>query len=147
MKKKVGVVYVIVVLSLFLGIFVSSTLNSYSLFAQDQAKEHRISIKKLKDKVTRTKKWKATDSQDTLKTEVKTKKGDTVVWKAEGTDLYFQFMDKDLFGKFNYYLRNGKELKLKVTSKAEAKIHKYAVFCYDGKEYAAGNSPPVIIVE
>jgi len=147
MKKKADVVYAMVILSIFFGIFASNTINSYSLFGQEQAKEHHIAIKKLKNKVSKIKEWKATDAKDTLMTKIKTKKGDTVVWTAEGTDLYFQFMDENLFGKFNYYLQSGKELKLKVSSKAETKIHKYAVFCYDGKEYATGDSPPVIIVE
>jgi hypothetical protein len=147
MKKKLNVIAVIVVLMVLAGIFAGSSTSSFNLFGQNQSKKHKIAIKKMKNKETKMKEWKAVDAEDSLVTKIKVKKGDEITWDADGSDLYFQFMDNQLFGSYTYYLKDGQKLKLTVSSKAEAKTYQYAVFCIADLEFARGDSPPVIVVE
>jgi hypothetical protein len=144
MRKKFGIITLSVALIIVVGMVLQSPVN---LLGQNQSKEHKIAIKKMKNKVTKIKEWKVVDAEDSLVTKIKVKKGDEVTWEAHGSDLYFQFMDEQLFGGYTYYLEDGKKLKLVVGNKAEARTYKYAVFCIADLEYARGDSPPVIIVE
>jgi len=105
------------------------------------AKERKISIKKLNNK------WKTLDADDHSKTKVKVKRGEKIVWEAEGTDLYFQFMDDKLFGNYTKSLKAGQKLSLTVGPNAVQGENKYAVFHHSEKQFIEGNSPPAIIVE
>ena len=77
----------------------------------------------------------------------KAKKGEKVTWKATDSDLYFQFMDEQLFGTFTLMIKAGETEELVIGSKAKSGINSYAVFHLNEKEFAEGNSPPQIIVE
>ncbi len=147
MNRKFNIIAAIVALMVLTGIFSGGPDSSFNLFGQNPPKKHKIAIKKMKNKVTKMKEWKAVDAEDTLVTKIKVKKGDEIIWEADGSDLYFQFMDKQLFGDYTYFLEDGKKLKLIVGDQAQAKTYKYAVFCIADLEFARGDSPPVIIVE
>jgi len=144
MRKKFNIIVIGLALIILAGIGLQ---NSFNVFGQNQSKKHKIAIKKMKNKETKMKEWKAVDAEDSLATKIKVKKGDEITWEADGSDLYFQFMDEQLFGGYTYYLQDGKKLKLVVGDKAEAKTYKYAVFCIADLQYARGDSPPVIVVE
>ena len=76
------------------------------------------------------------------------KKRDYVTFHADGSDMYFQFMDKKLFGHYKYQCLNGDSLRLPIKNTAvPGKEYRYAVFVLKEKVYAEGDSPPVIIVE
>jgi len=105
------------------------------------AKEHKLLVKKIKNQ------WKVVLESDTASTEVKAKRGDKIVWTAQGTDAYFQFMDTKLFGDYTRHLKSGQKLVLVIGGNAKAGINEYAVFCYTDKQYATGDSPPKIIIE
>ena len=109
--------------------------------SQPPPKEHPLHIRKVHNK------WKVVDSQDSTKSLVKTKKGENIVWKALGTDVYLQFPDSTLFGTESETITSGKTLRLRVLPTAQSGRYPYAVFCVTGKAYATGDSPPVIIVE
>ena len=118
------------------GIFIS-----ISLHAQSSPKTHYLTIKKIKNE------WKVVDSEDSTKIRVTAKRGEKIVWTAEGSDVYFQFMDENLFGRFKHELKDGKKLTLPIGQAAKLGPNPYAVFCIADKEYATGNSPPTIIIE
>ncbi len=101
-------------------------------------KKHDLVIKKIDGE------WKVVHAQDHAKKTVKAKKRDKITWKAEGTDVYFQFMDEQLFGRSKDH---GKNLTLTVTDNARRGSHFYAVFCLADCTFATGNSPPEIIIE
>ncbi|MCB0283229.1 MAG: hypothetical protein H6627_08625 [Calditrichae bacterium] len=92
-------------------------------------------------------KWKVFDATDSTITHVKAKKGQKITWTAEGTDVYFQFMDEKLVGKFKHALKDGKKISLNIGPNAKVGENSYAVFCTADMEFAEGNSPPIIIVE
>lgn len=140
--KKYGVIFSISIflLVMFAGFF--GRMNNRSLANPlPQIKEHRISIKKIHNK------WKTVDALDNSKTRVVAKRGEKIVWTAEGSDLYFQFMDDKLFGDYTKVLKNGKQLVLVIGKNARKGSNRYAVFCLSDKEFATGNSPPEIVVE
>ncbi len=92
--------------------------------------------------------WKIVDAQDTTETEIFVARGDTVVWQApENRDIYFQFMDEDLTGVFTQEVLQGESLTLIVGNEAEAGEHPYAVFVHGARVYAAGDSPPTMIID
>ncbi len=91
--------------------------------------------------------WKMVDPRDSAPVTVRAKRGDQVVWAAEGSDLYFQFMDTDLFGDYTCVVRDGEQITLTIGQNARAGSHRFAVFCLSGKAFVVGNSPPEIIVE
>ncbi len=91
--------------------------------------------------------WKIVDAQDTTETKVEVARGDTVVWYApENRDMYFQFMDDDLTGVFTKEVLMGDSLTLVIGNNADAGENPYAVFVYEARVYAAGDSPPRIII-
>ncbi len=108
---------------------------------QSPAKEHKLLVKKIKNQ------WKVVLESDTNSTQVRGKRGDKIVWTAEGTDAYFQFMDTKLFGDYTRHLKSGQKLILVIGANAKTGINEYAVFCYTDKQYATGDSPPKIIIE
>ena len=92
--------------------------------------------------------WKIVDAQDTTETEIFVARGDTVVWQApENRDIYFQFMDEELTGVFTQEVLQGESLTLIVGNEAEAGEHPYAVFVHGARVYAAGDSPPTMIID
>ena len=103
-------------------------------------KDHQLSIKKINDE------WKVVLTQDSTK-KVKAKRKDKITWNVEGTDVYFQFMDEGLFGKFKESGKKNKKVTLEIKDNAAFGIHKYAVFCLQDSTFATGNSPPEIIIE
>ena len=127
-----------IIVSVFILIFV---VSFNKIQAQDTSKVHYLSIKKI------GKEWKVVDANDNNKTKVKAKKGERISWKAEGTEVYFQFMDDKLFKKYNEKSKSGKPMVLKINGNAEKKTYAYAVFCLEDSSFATGDSPPKIIVD
>ncbi len=92
--------------------------------------------------------WKIVDARDTTETEIFVARGDTVVWQApENRDIYFQFMDDDLTGVFTQEVLRGETLTLIIGNEAEPGEHPYAVFVHEARVYAAGDSPPTMIID
>ncbi len=108
--------------------------------AQTPPTTHKLTVKKINNQ------WKVVVSGTTT-TEVKAKPGDKIEWTAEGSDMYFQFLDTNLFGGFTKVVKNGKTLTLSVGNAAKRGVNYYAVFCTASNEYATGGSPPKIIIE
>ena len=88
------------------------------------------------------------------------RRGDTVIWRIESTDAWFQFPLADIFhgGRTDdpWYYRigdEGGELALTVSERACPGAHVYSVFCNVSKKsnipvtgYAEGGSPPEMII-
>jgi hypothetical protein len=102
---------------------------------------HHLVIMKVQDT------WKVVQEEDSTRTLVVARKGDRIRWIARGSDVYFQFMDARIFGGHTQMLPDGKELTLTVSRVARAGENPYAVFCLKDREFARGDSPPVIIIE
>jgi len=98
-----------------------------------------VSIKKV------GKTWKAVLT-GTTNTKVHVVKGQKVIFHAEGTDVYFQFSSKSLFGGHDKYVKSGQKLTLGVGQVAKG-VYTYAAFCTGPKAFAQGDSPPKIIVD
>ncbi len=104
----------------------------------NQVKDHQLTIKKNGDE------WKVVSSDDPTKTKVKAKKKEKITWRAEGSDVYFEFMSEGLFGKYKDKLKDGKKLTMSITENAKHGINQYSVFCSADMDFAAGDSPPEI---
>lgn len=129
-----------------LSIFIFIIFALFNSFSSIQAQvvdssKHKLSI----DKVD--KKWKVVDKQKKVKKEVKVKKGDSVTWVSDSSDVYFQFNDENLFGTYYAFLEKGDSLSLTVQKKAKKGKYYYSAFIYNDKAYLEGNSPPQIIVD
>ena len=125
-------------------ILVGVTTETRSLFAggpQKAPKEHRVHIKKMKNE------WRVVDGQDSTSTLVKASKGDNIVWKALGSDVFLQFGDSTVFGTHNAVIKTGQNLTLTVLPTAAPGRYPYAAFCVKDNEFATGDSPPVIIIQ
>jgi hypothetical protein len=137
MKEK----YIWILSSIIVLILLFNINNQTEGFGGEQllkpVKDHQLIIKKIGDE------WKVVLADDSTKTKVKAKKKDKITWRAEGTDVFFQFMSEDLFGKFKDKSKN-KKLTLTITENAELGVHKYAVFCLADSQFATGGSPPEI---
>ena len=136
MNQKTG--WTIFVVGVLLMLF-AITLEPNLLEAeppQNSPKEHKLLIKKIKNK------WKVVDASDTTRTKIYAKRGEKITWTAVGTDAYFQFMGIKLFGNYTKSLKAGQKLTLVIGNKARLGIHQYAVFCLPDKEFAEGDSPP-----
>ena len=103
-------------------------------------KDHQVTIKKIDGE------WKVILTQD-YKKKVKAKKKDKITWKVEGTDVFFQFMDKKLFGVPKTHGKKGEKVTLTISDSVSVGTYKYAVFCLQDSTFATGNSPPEIIIE
>ncbi len=136
MNRKIGwSILVVTVLLLVIGFYlVPNVLDAQP--PQNQPREHKLLIKKIKNK------WKVVDESDTTRTKIYVKRGEKITWTAEGTDAYFQFMGLKLFGNYTKSLKAGQKLTLVIGNKARLGIHQYAVFCLPDKEFAEGDSPP-----
>lgn len=85
--------------------------------------------------------------RETERIQINVARGDTVVWHApEDRDIYFQFMTEDLTGVYTEEVRQGESLTLVIGDNAETGENRYAVFVYEAREYAQGESPPMMIV-
>lgn len=104
-------------------------------------REHNVSFRKS------GRKWRPGHKHDPSNIELRTRKGESIVWEADDSDIYFQFHDINLFGAHTMVLKKGEKLVLKVGENAPKGNHVYAAFCLKDREYAEGNSPPIIIVE
>ena len=100
-------------------------------------KDHVLNIIKIDGE------WKVVLADDHKKTKVKAKKNEKITWIAKGTDVYFQFMNWELFKKFKAKTKDSL-LTLKVSADADTGTYKYAVFCLADSQFATGGSPPEI---
>jgi hypothetical protein len=127
--------------------------------AQQEPPEVNLTIKKIDGA------WKVVN--DSSQTKVKAKKGAKITWTAEGTDVYFQFMegrllarvkDKDKARKSDeaenlpdIYSTNkipaGQSQSFIVRASVKKGDYPYAVFCMADSVFATGDSPPKIIIE
>lgn len=89
--------------------------------------------------------WKAVLT-GTTNTFVHVVPGQKVIFHAEGSDVYIQFDNDQLFGGHYRTIKNGKTLTLGVGNVAKG-IYVYAAFCVGPKVFAQGGSPPKIIVD
>jgi hypothetical protein len=126
---------------ILIGGLMNAPSELFGVELQGPPAEHNLSIMKVQNQ------WKVVLAQDTTVTTVRAKKGDKIIWTAKGSDVYFQFMDDKIFGKFTKVLKDGETLMLPVAATAKTGPNPYAVFCIADLEFATGDSPPVIIVE
>ncbi|MFZ0390362.1 MAG: hypothetical protein WAN36_07860 [Calditrichia bacterium] len=126
---------VIFVVLIGMGVFL------FSQPPEPPAKTHNLSIKKM------NKKWRVVDANDTSRVHIVAHRGDKIVWYAQGSDVYFQFMDDKIFGGYTRHLKDGQKLVLNVNKLAKSGENRYAVFCLSDNEFATGGSPPTIIIE
>ena len=103
----------------------------------NEGKDHQLTIQKVGDE------WKVVLNADPGK-KWKAKKGDTITWKAVGSNVYFEFMNSNLFGEYNYELNDGDELKLTISQNAKKWNYRYSAFCSADMAFASGYSPPEI---
>jgi len=120
-----------------LAIILTGAVDTSDLLAQ-QPRSHSISITKVGTQ------WKVVSATGDT---VKAKPGELIVWTAVGTDAYFQFMDDKIFGNYTRMVKAGQKLTLPVGAAARKGVHAYAVFCLTDKQFARGDSPPIIIIE
>ncbi len=137
MKRKQILLITAVILVISVASFFGAS-HKFNIESSPILKKHELAIKKIGGE------WKVVHAQDPAEKKVKAKKKDKITWKAEGTDVYFQFMDEQLFGR---YKEHGKNVTLTVTDSAKLGSHFYAVFCLADCTFATGDSPPEIIVE
>lgn len=135
MKKYFPILLMVVLMSIT---FTALAVNSVFALPKNEV---NIVIKKVDGT------WKVIDATDSTIAHIKAKKGQKITWTAEGTDVYFQFMDEKLVGKFKKALKDGKSISLNIGPNAKVGENSYAVFCTADMEFAEGNSPPIIIVE
>lgn len=133
--------------SLYAVLFFSLTF-SFGIFNQTNAQQVGDSVETHRLTVEKTgKKWKTFDKKKNVEKQPKVKRGDKVVWEADSSDVYFQFMDENLFGVYNAYLKKGESLELTIGKRAKKGKNYYSAFIYDDKAYLEGYSPPQIIVD
>ncbi len=80
---------------------------------------------------------------------IEVRKGDRIIWKAIDSDVTFFFPDPNLFGESLGTILKGshKELRVQLGSEnKEGDKYYYAVYHYGLKNFARGNSNPVIII-
>ena len=140
MKIKIYVPAVIVISLLVLSVY-SCGDDAEGVVGPAMPERHELACMLVDDV------WKIVDAQDTTETEIFVARGDTVVWQApDNRDIYFQFMDEELTGVFTQEVLQGETLTLIVGNEAETGDHPYAVFVHEARVYAAGDSPPRMIV-
>ncbi len=141
MKLKQPFTFVIALSFLLLSVY-SCSEDAEGVLGPEMPERHDLACMLVDDV------WKIVDAQDTTETEIFVARGDTVVWQApENRDIYFQFMDEELTGVFTQEVLQGESLTLIVGNEAEAGEHPYAVFVHGARVYAAGDSPPTMIID
>ena len=123
-------------------------LGTYIVPISPPADKYDLIVMKIYDE------WRVVDASDHTKSKVKVKKGDRIVWTAEGTNAYFQFpaplfecAEDSLDNGYTAFVKDGKKLNCKVKDDAQSGIYEYAVFCTAGGVFAKGDSPPKIVIE
>ncbi len=138
---KVKYIAAAVIVLVFTMRFIPESDPAQQLLAQNPSQEYHLLIMKIK------KDWKVVSAQDTTRTTVRVKKGDKIIWTAHGSDVYMQFIDQKLFGKYTQFIADGDQLRVTVGNLAKKGNNPYAVFCTADMQFATGDSPPVIIVD
>lgn len=113
---------------------------------QPASKEHQLVIKKVRNKWVVEAPELGTVPPGQVR-RLKAKRGHKIVWTAQGTDAYFQFLDDKLFGNYTRTVKKGKKLILTVGNGARSGVHYYAVFCMADSVFAEGGSPPSIEID
>ena len=108
---------------------------------QMDRKIHALHVRKMRGH------WKVAHAEDSTKTQVSVKRGESVSWMAVGSDVVFQFPDSTLFGTYSVSAKAGKTLSLEVSPDAKSGRYVYSIFCVQDVEFATADSPPVIIVQ
>ena len=145
MKKYRTILMAVFIMVFFAGVYTDGLFQQVDLQAQNQAKRHVLSIRKMNKNNKRL--WRIVQSEDTTNTKVIVQRGDIVVWHVRGTDAFFQFPDENLFGTYTAIAKNNKNLILTVGKDAKIGPNVYSVFCSKDSSFAVGDSPPVIIVK
>ncbi|MEX1140139.1 MAG: hypothetical protein WEB33_13625 [Bacteroidota bacterium] len=83
---------------------------------------------------------------ETTSSNVRVVKGQKIIFHAEGSDVYLQFDNDQLFGGNTRTIKNGNKLTLGVGNVAKG-VYTYAAFCTTPMVFAEGDSPPKIIVD
>ena len=104
--------------------------------------KHHVHVKKVNAN------WKVvplTGSDSTLRVHP----GDDITLTAIDSDLYLQFPDANIFKKneYKHVILKGTAKTVTLKDDAELGRYVYAAFCMASKDYADGNSPPVMIIE
>ena len=100
--------------------------------------------------------WKVVDERKRPRP-IEAKAKDDVEWKAEGSDLIFQFpaelgpflqVKEGEYDGDNFVARvkDGKKLRLRLKNNAPVGEFTYSVYVKVADDYAEGSSPPVIII-
>lgn len=108
---------------------------------QQKRAVHRFRVGKLNNK------WKVYDSGNANNRVITASAGETVVWSATGSDVFFQFPDSSLFDTDEVSVTDGKDLSLTVSANAKPGRYTYSIFCAKEGKFATGDSPPVIIIK
>ena len=140
MKTKRVALFAVIAALILMGGVVTWSFKIFAVASQTPPTVHALSIMKVNNV------WKVVDAEDSTKTLVIAKRGEKVIWTARGSDVYFQFMDKKLFGWNTKTLKDGRQLVLPVGRLARSGPNPYAVFCLADKQFATGDSAPVIII-
>jgi len=133
---------------LFITIFMGACLMILALNACDIQGENQAGAPERHDLacVLVDNVWKIVE-RETEQTQINVARGDTVVWHApEDRDIYLQFMTRELTGVYTEEVLQGESLTLIIGDNAEAGENRYAVFVYEAREYAQGESPPRMFV-
>ena len=136
--KFIIVRFALVVLCLFLANVVSGP-DGAQVVSQTLPSDVHLSVKLVGNV------WKVVIT-GTTQTAVRVVKGQKIVFHAEGSDVYFQFGESNLFGGHTKAVANGKTLMLPVGNVAKG-TYAYAAFCTGANVFAEGDSPPKIIVD
>ena len=105
------------------------------------------------------KKWQVANKQGEVGP-LYVRRGDTIIWRIQGTDAWFQFPLADLFhggrpeDAWRYRIGSeGGELVVKVSERACPGSHPYSIFCNVAQKdnitvtgYAEGGCPPEVII-
>jgi len=102
---------------------------------------HRFRIGKLNGK------WKVYDEKNSNTRMIIANRGDKVVWSTIGSEAFIQFPDAAIFGLTETSIASGKAITLTVSPNAKPGRYAYSIFCLKDKQYATGDSPPIIIIK
>jgi hypothetical protein len=116
-----------------------------------KGKEVDFTVRKVK------KQWMVVESKSGNPKRIEAARNDTIVWRAQGSDMQFQFpdsigtyftnLDSDTTGSKYYLSVNiGKTLRLKVKPTAVDTTLIYSVLVKKDCVFAEGSSPPVILI-
>jgi len=139
MNVKRVVLLVAVIVAVLLAGIATQTGTVFAGGPQNGPKKHLVHVKTHHNK-------KKIVHEDGTTGAIEALKGEIVTWKAEGSDVYFQFPDTSIFGIHYAFVKDSNELTLTVQPSAVPGTYPYAAFCIQDSSYAQGDSPPVIII-